>query len=111
MTPAPKYYTFLLKSSQTVWPRGGHYLHQADERIKPMRNQAMPKSVWRLFDNRRLHSEPNWEADFERITGNSEVTHFRFVKRGPADNCREQGWLLKNSVFLKKVKNRVIESV
>ena len=29
----------------------------------------------------------------------------------PADNCREQGWLLKKSVFLKKVENRVIENV
>jgi DNA invertase Pin-like site-specific DNA recombinase len=26
-----------------------------------------------------------------RVTGNSEVTRFRFLKRGPADNCREQG--------------------
>ena len=27
------------------------------------------------------------------------------------DKCREQGWLLKKWVFLKKVKNRVIENV
>ena len=27
------------------------------------------------------------------------------------DNCREQGWLLKKSVFLKKVEIRVIENV
>jgi hypothetical protein len=27
-----------------------------------------------------------------------------------SDNCREQGWLLKKSVFLKKVENRLIEN-
>jgi hypothetical protein len=33
------------------------------------------------------------------------------VKSRFSDRCREQGWLLKNSVFAKKVKSRVIENV
>jgi hypothetical protein len=45
------------------------------------------------------------------VDGGLASTHLMFVKRGLADKWREQGWLLKKSVFLKKVENRVIENV
>ena len=31
------------------------------------------------------------------LTVNSHATHLMIVKRGLADRCREQGWVLKNS--------------
>src|ERR1700751_3407498 len=39
------------------------------------------------------------------------ISHLACILRSLPGNCREQGWLLKNSVFLKKVENRVIENV
>ena len=38
-------------------------------------------------------------------------THEALEQSGLPDNCREQGWLLKNSHFLKKAEIWVIENV